>query len=69
MAFVADDKDGRRRGKSPSDEAEATSAEGSARARRRPPIPEVGNALRSAYDQAVNEDIPAEMLDLLGKLG
>ena len=28
-----------------------------------------GSALRSVYDGALNEDIPAEMLDLLGKLG
>ncbi|TVV72639.1 NepR family anti-sigma factor [Sphingomonas solaris] len=28
----------------------------------------VGNALRTVYDQTVNEDIPGEMLDLLGKL-
>ena len=28
----------------------------------------VGNALRSVYDQTVNEDIPGVMLDLLGKL-
>lgn len=28
----------------------------------------VGNALRSVYDETVNEDIPSEMLDLLGKL-
>ncbi len=31
--------------------------------------PEVGHALRAAYEQAVKEDIPPEMLDLLGKLG
>jgi hypothetical protein len=31
--------------------------------------PEVGHALRAAYQQAVKEDIPPEMLDLLGKLG
>jgi hypothetical protein len=31
--------------------------------------PEVGQALRAAYQQAVNETIPPEMLDLLGKLG
>lgn len=30
---------------------------------------ELGNALRSVYQQTVNEDIPPEMLDLLGKLG
>ena len=28
----------------------------------------VGNALRSVYDQTVSEAIPGEMLDLLGKL-
>jgi hypothetical protein len=28
----------------------------------------VSEALRSAYDQAVNEDIPKEFIDLLGKL-
>lgn len=31
--------------------------------------PEVGHALRAAYQQAISEDIPPEMLDLLGKLG
>jgi hypothetical protein len=30
--------------------------------------PHVSNALRSAYEEAVKEDIPAEFLDLLGKL-
>ena len=30
---------------------------------------EVGDALRSVYQRAVSEDIPPEMLDLLGKLG
>ena len=68
MAFV-DEKDGQRRQKPLSEETEANPAEGSSKARKRPPIPEVGSALRSAYEQAVNEDIPAEMLDLLGKLG
>ena len=29
---------------------------------------EVGQALRTVYDQTVGESIPAEMLDLLGKL-
>jgi hypothetical protein len=28
----------------------------------------VGSALRSVYDQTVSENIPAEMIDLLGKL-
>ena len=29
---------------------------------------DVGTALRSAYEQTVSENIPSEMLDLLGKL-
>ncbi|MCW3835843.1 NepR family anti-sigma factor [Sphingomonas canadensis] len=29
----------------------------------------VGDALRQAYDEALGEAIPAEMLDLLNKLG
>ena len=37
--------------------------------RKRAPRTEVGQALRAAYQQAVSEDIPPEMLDLLGKLG
>jgi Anti-sigma factor NepR len=39
------------------------------RPRRRTPATEVGEALRSVYDRALAEDIPPEMLDLLGKLG
>lgn len=31
--------------------------------------PQIGRALRSVYDQTVGEAIPAEMLELLGKLG
>lgn len=30
---------------------------------------DVGDALRSVYQRAIAEDIPPEMLDLLGKLG
>ena len=37
--------------------------------KKRGPNAEVGHALRAAYRQAVDEDIPPEMLDLLGKLG
>ena len=36
---------------------------------KRAPSGEIGSALRSVYDGALNEDIPPEMLDLLGKLG
>lgn len=30
--------------------------------------PHIGDALRSVYDQTMNEVVPAEMLDLLGRL-
>lgn len=30
---------------------------------------EVGSALRSIYQRTINEDIPPDLLDLLGKLG
>jgi hypothetical protein len=39
------------------------------RGAKRPPGGDVGKALRSVYDDALKEDIPPEMLDLLGKLG
>lgn len=29
---------------------------------------DIGKALRTAYDRTVNEDVPPELLDLLGKL-
>jgi len=30
---------------------------------------DLGRALRKVYDETVNEGIPSEMLDLLGRLG
>jgi hypothetical protein len=39
------------------------------KSRKPPSSPGVGNALRDAYQAALREDIPPEMLDLLGKLG
>lgn len=37
--------------------------------KKRGPNAEIGQALRKAYSDAVDETIPPEMLDLLGKLG
>jgi hypothetical protein len=31
--------------------------------------PEVGHALRNIYQHTIDEEIPADLLDLLGKLG
>jgi hypothetical protein len=53
LAFESDEDDRDRRPKS----------------RKKPASPGVGNALREAYQEALKEDIPPEMLDLLGKLG
>jgi hypothetical protein len=60
------DKDRRRK----SENAQQVNNDETPRSRKkRGTTPEVGHALRAAYQQAVNEDIPPEMLDLLGKLG
>ncbi|HEX9964481.1 MAG TPA: hypothetical protein VGB04_05805 [Allosphingosinicella sp.] len=37
--------------------------------KKRGPNTEIGQALRKAYCDAVDESIPPEMLDLLGRLG
>ena len=67
---LQEDRDSRRRRKPESDPDPAKSPTDSDRsARKRPPRGEVGNALRSAYQRMMDEDIPPEMLDLLGKLG
>jgi hypothetical protein len=72
LAFQSD-KDRRRKSAEAADAPGGRDSKGSddkARPpRRRAARPEVGNALRAAYQQAVSEDIPPEMLDLLGKLG
>ena len=67
MSF-ADEKDGERRRKADAQGGEDR-ARSSTKRMRKQPAPEVGNALRSAYQRTLDEDIPPEMLDLLGKLG
>jgi hypothetical protein len=64
----ADEKDGERRRKSP-DESGSGSAPAETKKKKSPAAPEFGHALRSAYQRTLDEDIPPEMLDLLGKLG
>jgi hypothetical protein len=60
------DRDRRRKTDQGSDPGSADAPRG--RKRRSAPT-EVGDALRSVYQRAIDEDIPPEMLDLLGKLG
>ena len=54
-----DDREGRRRRK----------PESTIRPEKKRAQGDVGGALRSAYRRIIDEDIPPEMLDLLGKLG
>lgn len=63
-----DEKDGQRRRKSDPDSQ--TPEERPARTgKRRPPAAEFGQALKTVYQRTIDEEIPPEMLDLLGKLG
>jgi hypothetical protein len=66
---LANKRDGDRRRKSQDGPAGENSQRGSAKRKRKGEAPEIGHALRSVYDRALQEDIPREMLDLLGKLG
>jgi hypothetical protein len=61
-----DDRESRRRRKP---EHHGNSSASRPPKKKRPPAGEVGNALRSAYQRMIDEEIPPEMLDLLGKLG
>lgn len=72
MSFQPDRNDARRRkpgAESESGGERAAEAPPQRPRKRRLPATDVGNALKSAYDRTVHEDIPPEMLDLLGKLG
>ena len=62
------EKDGDRRRK-PRQPAEADIPNTPRNKEKRPDSPELGLALRTVYQRTVEEDIPPEMLDLLGKLG
>ena len=67
MSFQ-DEREGRRRRKTQTDRQPPITTSPRSR-KKRPPEGEVGTALRSAYQRMIDEDIPPEMLDLLGKLG
>lgn len=66
LAFENDEDDRDRRPKTDSGKDEERMRRLAAR---KPFTPGVGNALREAYQEALKEEIPPEMLDLLGKLG
>jgi len=69
LSFV-NEKDGERRGRSSHSTEQGTSQISTQKKKRdKAPNVEVGHALRSVYQRTIDEDIPMEMLDLLGKLG
>jgi hypothetical protein len=67
LTFVSDKDDERRRRSAPSFQGHEPDAPPARK--KRGTTPEVGNALRAAYQQTIDETIPPEFLDLLGKLG
>lgn len=69
MSFEDERHGGRRRKSEHSSEGQTSSAVRSKRKKKPVETPEIGQALRSIYDRTLNESIPDEMLDLLGKLG
>lgn len=63
-------KDGERRRRSDhTRDSDTVPAEAFRPQKKRPSNLELGPALRSVYQRTVDEEIPPEMLDLLGKLG
>ena len=65
MSFETDSDRRRRNAPTPPADSENMSKS----RKRRGPNAEIGQALRKAYRDAIDETIPPEMLDLLGKLG
>ena len=69
MTFDNGDEAERRRRNGPVAEKDSETSSTPKAPRKRPASPELGRALRNAYERTIEEDIPPEMLDLLGKLG
>jgi hypothetical protein len=68
LAF-GNDEDGKGRRRRPQSSRSDGTHDPASPARAKPVSSGVGNALREAYQEALREDVPPEMLDLLGKLG
>ena len=68
MSFE-NEKNVTRRGKSEQGSEPRSSKEKSSSKKKPGSSAEVGTALRSIYQRTVSEDIPPDLLDLLGKLG
>ena len=64
-----DKRDRKRKAGSAANDDSSSERSPPSRPRGRTGAPGVGNALREAYQEALREEVPPEMLDLLGKLG
>ena len=69
MTFAREKNGGRRTGADRNVETEDIITPTPKAKKKRGDSPEVGQALRSVYQRTVEEDIPPDLLDLLGKLG
>jgi hypothetical protein len=69
LTFAREKNGGRRDGSDRNAESEDISTPMPKSKKKRGDTPEVGQALRSVYQRTVEEDIPPDLLDLLGKLG
>lgn len=69
LTFDNGDDDSRRGKAEPLLEQDNESPPPAKPSRKQAGSPELGRALRNAYDRTIQEQIPPEMLDLLGKLG
>lgn len=68
MTF-AREKDGERRARSDQQAETEAIKISQPKKKKRADSPELGSALKSVYQRTVEEDIPPDLLDLLGKLG
>jgi hypothetical protein len=68
LSFQDDRESGRRRKSDPISDSGNSQTTRGRRKRKASESSELGNALRTIYDRALDEAIPPEMLDLLGKL-
>jgi hypothetical protein len=68
LLHFTDEPDRESRRKTESEKPVATDGAPRPRARSKQPG-DVGNALKTVYQRTIDEEIPPEMLDLLGKLG
>ena len=69
LSFARETSGGRRAGPESDSGNDGKPGSKSGGRKKRADDPQIGSALRSVYQRTVDEDIPPDLLDLLGKLG